>query len=430
MSPRTRNLALSVALVVTVVVASVLAAGKQQPRAVEVNSSTAVTLSRTLSCVRDTSPSSVSSVRIGTVPAGPSGGNVTATQAGRVVFAPQAAASGYGVQWASSKTWFAARSCPSPADDWWFVGAGAGISHRSILTLDNPRSNDANVTVAVYGPKGQVDAPGLSGLRVPAGQSLRIDLETVAPALGDLSVHVSAIRGLVAASMWEQWAQSALAKSVWSWVPSAPLPAHQVALIGVPGKLSHATLFVTNRSSSSAVVNLKVVSGAATFTPTKHPTFTVPPDSTSAIALDDLLKVGIGGLELSSSAPITAGLRSVRGNVESYAAPAERIGAQSTVGLPGAASATLTLASPTASSVTVTAIDARGTVVLQKALALPASRTVSLALPKTAAALSLTSDRRSAIVGAVILDNGHIAVLGLVPTANAARVPAVIARPY
>lgn len=429
MSSRTRDVVLAIAVVAVVVTASLLAGGKQAPRAVEVTSGTAVTLSRTLSCIPDTRPSATSSVRIGTVPAA-AGGNLTSTKAGRVVFAPQAAANGYGLQWAVSKTWFAARPCPSPGDDWWFVGAGAGISHRSILTLDNPRSNDANVTIEVYGPHGQVDAPGLSGLLVPAGQSVRIDLETVAPALGDLSVHISAVRGLVAASVWEQWAQSALSKSVWSWVPPAPLPADDVSLIGVPGKLSHATLVVTNRSSSSAVVSLKVVSGSATFTPTKHATFTIPPASTTTIALDDLLKVGIGAVELSSSTPITAGLRAVRGNVESYAAAAERVGAESTLGLPGGVPATLTLASPAASSVTVTAIDARGTIVLQKVLALPAGQAVPLALPKTAVALRLISDRRSGTSGAVVLDNGHIAVLGLVPTANAAKVPAVIARPY
>lgn len=430
MTPRMRSVVLPLALVVIVVVASLLATGSQTPRAVETSSGTAVTLSRTLSCIPDTRPAAASSVRIGTVPAGAPGESLALAKAGRVVFAPQAAASGYGVQWASTKRWLAARSCPSPGDDWWFTGAGAGITHRSILTLDNPRANDANVTIAVYGPHGQVDAPGLSGLLVPAGQSLRIDLEAVAPALGDLSVHVSAVRGLVAASMWEQWAQSAVSKSVWSWVPAAPQPAARVGLIGVPGKLSHATLVVTNPSSSSAVVSLKVVTSAATFTPTKHQTFTLPPDSTTAVGLDDLLKVGFGGLELSSSRPITAGLRAVRGNLESYAAAADRIGAESTLGLPGGVPATLTLAAPAASSATVQVIDTHGRVVLQKTLTLPRAQTMSIPLPKTAVALSVTSDRRSGIVGAVILDDGRVAVLGLVPTANAARVPPVIARPY
>lgn len=414
-------------LVLVVVVASLLAHGKQGPRQTEASRSTPVTLSRTLSCVPDTAGAST---RIGTVPASTSGYTTLAGKAGRVVFSPQAAASGYGVQWAATKGWFAARSCPTPGDDWWFVGAGAGISHRSVLTLDNPRSNDANVTIAVYGPHGQVDAPGLSGLLVPAGQSLRIDLESVAPALADLSVHVSTIRGLVAASMWERWAQSAISKPVSSWVPTAPQPGREVQVIGVPSKVSRATVLIANPSSTSALVNLKIVNGAATFTPTKHQAITVPPDSTSAVPIDDLLKVGVGGIQLSSSTPVTAGLRAVRGNLESYAAAGLRIGAESTLGLPGGIPASLTLSAPTAQRITLTAIDARGAVVVNKIVAVPAGRTVSVTLPKSAAALRVAADRHSEVTGAVVVDNGRIAVLGLVPTANAARVPAVTARPY
>ncbi|MGN6162602.1 MAG: DUF5719 family protein [Marmoricola sp.] len=422
-----RALALPTALVALVVAMSLAGTGRQAPTSAEPMAGTAVTLSRSLSCVPD-APSS--STRIGTVPASTSGYTVAAGSRGRVVFAPAAAASGYASQWAAGKTWRAARACPSPADDWWFVGAGAGISHRSMLTLDNPRSNDANVTIAVYGPNGQVEAPGLTGLLVPAGQSVRLDLESIAPSLGDLTVHVSAVRGLVAASLFERWAQSAVVKPVSSWVPAAAAPARQTQVIGIPTKLNHATLFVANPGASSAVVHLKVVNAAATFAPTTHQTLTIPPATTSAVAVDDLLAKGPGSLELQSSAPVTAGLRAIRGAAETYATPAARLGAQSTAGLPGGVPATLVLTSPTSSSVGILGIDGHGKTVLSRTVALPAGQIVTVSLPTTATAIRLTQDRRGMASGAVILDRGTMAVIGLVPTANAARVPAVVARPY
>lgn len=422
-----KPVALPLALVAIVLAMSLAANGKQAPHETEPASGVAITLSRTLSCVQDAPRSSM---RIGTVPASSTGYTLGSGKPGRVVFAPRAAASGYASQWASGKGWVAARACPSPADDWWFVGAGAGISHRSVLTLDNPRSNNANVTIEVYGPKGQVDAPGLSGLLVPAGQSLRLDLETIAPALGDLTVHVSAIRGLVAASMWETWAQSPVAKPVSSWVPAAAAPAGQSQVIGLPGKLSQGTLLIGNPSATSAVVRLKVVNATATFTPIRHQELTVPPESTASVAIDDLVTAGVGSLQIQSSVPVSAGLRALRGNVEAYAAPAQRIGAQSTVGLPGGIPTTLVITSPTATRIGVLAIDAHGIRVLDKTITVPAGRTLTLALPATAVAVRVVGDRHDAVAGAVVLDRNGLAVLGLLPTGNAANVPAVVAQPY
>lgn len=422
-----RTLALPVALVAVVVAMSLAAGGKQGPKDAEVAAGTEVTLSRTLSCVHDAGRSSL---RLGTVPAASAGYTVASGQPGRVVFSPQAAASGYATQWATGKGWLAARACPTPTDDWWFVGAGAGISHRSVLTLDNPRSNDANVTIAVYGPRGQVEAPGLSGLLVPAGQSLRVDLEAIAPALGDLTVHVSAIRGLVAASVWEKWAESPVEKPVSSWVPAAVAPTTRLQLIGLPTKLSHGTLLLTNPATTITTVRLRIVNGTAAFAPTSHQLLTLAPQSTTAVGIDDLIKRGVAAVELSSSAPITAGLRSVRGNVEAYAAPAMRIGAQSTLGLPTRVPASLVLTADMASSVEVMAVDSHGKVVLARTVTIAANITTTVPLPATATALRLVGDRRSSVSGAVIVEKNGMAVLGLVPTATAANVPAVVAQPY
>lgn len=391
---------------------------------------TSVTLSRSLSCVSD-APGAAQ--RIGTVPAGTTGYSTASGQPGRVTFQPAVADKGYATQWAAGHGWLAARACPEPADDWWFVGVGAGISHRSYLTLDNPRTSDANVTITVYGPQGQVQAPGLNNLLVPAGQSLRLDLESVAPALGDLAVHVNVVRGLVAASTWETWALSPVTPTVSSWVPPAPALATRVQVVGVPANLTAATLMVTNPNVSSVVVNLRVTTGSATFTPASHPSVTVPPGSTKPVDLTDLLKLGIGAVTVTSpsaASPITAGLRVVRGNTETYATTGLHIGAQSTAGLPDGFPASVLLTSLTAASMDLTAIDSKGAVLLTKNLAVPAAGLMSVSLPPGTAALALVGPADAGVSGSVIIDNGSMALIGLSPTATAAIVPPVVQQPY
>jgi hypothetical protein len=219
-------------------------------------------------------------------------------------------------------------------------------------------------------------------------------------------------------------------KPVSSWVPAAVAPATQVQVIGVPKSLNHGTVLLANPGLTTTTVKLKVVNGIASFAPTTHQQLTIPPQTTLSVGIDDLIKRGVGAIQLSSTNPITAALRSVRGNVEAYAAPALRIGAQSTLGLPTRVPASLVLTASVTSSVQVMAVDSHGKVVLTKAVAIPANTTTSLALPSTATAIRLVGDRRSTASGAVIVDQSGIAVLGLVPTATAANVPAVVAQPY
>jgi hypothetical protein len=49
--------------------------------------------------------------------------------------------------------------CPEPRARWWFVGAGAAtVTHDTVLSINNPRSGQAVVDVALNGTTRQVDA--------------------------------------------------------------------------------------------------------------------------------------------------------------------------------------------------------------------------------------------------------------------------------
>lgn len=417
-------------VVVAVVVAGSLLAHAKVPSTAEVTGNSAVMLTRTLSCVRDAHGSSA---RIGTVPPGTAG--VTASGS-RVSFAPGVAADGYAVQWASGKshraTWIAARSCPSLGDDWWFVGVGSSKQHDTVLTLDNPQPVDATFALTVYGPQGQVVVPGAGSFLVHAGTSQSWDLGTLAPTRdGDIAVRINVTRGLVAASMWETWARTPLYAPTHQWVPAVASPSRRLQLMTVPGAVAPgSTLLVTNPGSSNAVVQVKAVNPDATFAPAKFSVLNVPPGETLSVPFGDLRKVSINSLILTSNIRVSAMLRSVSGSAEAYAVPAQRIGAESTAGLPAGMPATLNLTASTTAEVGVQAVDAHGNVVLTKSVQVLAGKATTVALPKAAAALRLTSDRHSNAMAAISLGGAGIAMIGMAPTANAARVPAVIPQAY
>jgi hypothetical protein len=88
-----------------------------------------------------------------------------------------------------------------------------------VLTLSNPRANQAVLDIDVYGTGGPVDSPGLHGITVPAGGAKVVDLAKVAPAVGELAVNVVASRGLVAISAADRFAPGVVGKAVQEWLP-------------------------------------------------------------------------------------------------------------------------------------------------------------------------------------------------------------------
>lgn len=393
-----------------------------------------MTLSRTLACVPDAANSST---RVGTVPAATKPVMITN---GRAKFAPAEASSGYGVQWLPGRSggtaWLAARSCPTVGDDWWFVGVGPSTQHSSVLTLDNPYDVDATATITAYGLEGPINIPGASLFSVPAGshQSWKLADFAADPAnpTADITIHVTVTRGLVAASVWETWAQSITSPTVQQWVPVAPAAAKRIQLMTHPGALGEgSTLYVTNPGVSPTSVKMTGINAETSFAPVKHATFSVAAGSTSAVPIGDLGNVAFSSLVLSADQPITAGLRQVQGGgLEEYAVRAVPIGAQSTVGLPSGMGAALSLVAGTAADVAVLAIDAGGQTVLKKTVSIPAQRAMSLVLPAEAVAVRLNTLAAGEVSAAVALTGPGVAVLALVPTANVAVVPPVVPLPF
>jgi hypothetical protein len=335
------------------------------------------------------------------------------------------AADAYAVRSASGRSWLAASDCPSPAADWWLVGAGGSLSHHSVVEVDNPRTGDALIDVGVLGPHGQVQAPGLQDIRVASGSRVRLDLAKYAPAVGDLAVHVTATRGLVSVSAPERWAAVPGVKRVRDWVTPQSSASRRATLVGVPADAEDATLLVANPSAREAVVTVQFAGERGTFAPTSHGRVSVPPQTVLPVDLGRELKARPLAVRLTSQVPVTAAVRAVRGRDETTITPAAALGGESVVGVPPGTAGELVLVSLAgAAKPLVVGYDSRGRAVGRRALEVPARGAVRLKLWRTARSLAVTSG--NGVVGALVLGSGQLlATVPLEPTAGRARLPSV-----
>ena len=93
----------------------------------------------------------------------------------------------------------ATAACAEPTSSAWLVGGGTTVGRTSILHLVNPTAVSAEITLELWGESGQVRAPGMAGITVPAGGRLALPLSGFAPDLASPVVHVEARGGQVAA---------------------------------------------------------------------------------------------------------------------------------------------------------------------------------------------------------------------------------------
>lgn len=84
----------------------------------------------------------------------------------------------------------AASACAEPSRSQWLVGGATSTGRQAILIVSNPNVVSASISITVYGENGPVRGPGSTGIDVPAGQSLVIDLASLAPGLTSIITHV------------------------------------------------------------------------------------------------------------------------------------------------------------------------------------------------------------------------------------------------
>ncbi len=303
-------------------------------------------------------------------------------------------------------------ACPGPRASWWFTGAGATLGRRSDLVLTNPDDAPAVLDVRVYGAAGLLDTPGLRGLTLRAGETRRVALVDVVSLTdgAELTVAVHATRGRVAAGLLDT--RRAAGAEGRAWVAASAEPATTVRVVGVP-TAGRRTLLVTNPGPDQALVRLRVQTTSGVFVPLGQGDLSVDPGSVTSVDVGPVLGADTAALELTSTTPVTAAVRTTGGRAGLATTP---------VGTALAGDAVAVLPGVTGARAAVQlAADADGGRVRLRALAADGSATGTADVtlrPGTAAAwpvpagtaFVVASPRAGAVVAGLVLTAPDVAV--------------------
>lgn len=251
-----------------------------------------------------------------------------------------------------------AGECVSPVGERWFVGAGAGADHLSTVELVNPDRGPAVADLTLWSTDGPLEAPRGLGLTIRGGESTTIDLERIAPHRHEVAVRVTVSRGRVAATVADRFGHDGGARRT-DWIPTTTAPATDLLLPGLLRQVDERVLVLANPGDTVGRVGLRVVGARGTFAPTGTEEIQVPAgrvvvtDLTTALAT--ALRQEDAALELTSSVPVAAGLRTVvTGDVVHQAALTPTVGPGAAAVPPGGRTALMLDAGEVAGAVTVT----------------------------------------------------------------------------
>ncbi|MGN6502295.1 MAG: DUF5719 family protein [Pseudolysinimonas sp.] len=127
---------------------------------------------------------------------------------------------------------FTAAACAEPSGSIWLVGGATTTGRTSILTITNPTDVAAQVSLQIFGEDGAVEAPGMSGIDVPAGSQRVLSLAGFAPGVLSPVVHVEARGGRVVAYLQQSIVRGLDATGM-DLIGASPDPAPEQIVPGV-----------------------------------------------------------------------------------------------------------------------------------------------------------------------------------------------------
>ncbi len=198
-----------------------------------------------------------------------------------------------------------ATPCSVPSTERWFVGGGSTPGRTSQVVLSNPESGPASVDTVIFGPDGEVAAPGGRGVIVPPKSQVRLDLSTLAPGLPIAVIHVVVRSGRVAAAMSDRAAAGLLPQGV-DWVPASAAPAGRVVVPGIPSAAASVRLSIVSPSADASVV-IRVITPDGAFRPAGLDELDLTPGRVATVDLSPALKQANVAVEVVATAPVVAG---------------------------------------------------------------------------------------------------------------------------
>lgn len=303
----------------------------------------------------------------------------------------------------------AATECVVPRPEYWLTGIGAGADHATSLELSNPDEGPAVADITVWGRTGRLDVPALRGVTVPGGESQVLDLAELLPRRSELAIHVVVSRGRMAASAWDEIPPLGSRPAAGGWLPPVAEPATEQLILGLVGGDGTDTLVLSNPGADEARVELRIVTGNASFVPEGQQEFRVSPASVETITLTETLRSqiqdGALGLQVRATAPVTAALRSVVGGDLVHAPTVAGTEATTTALLP-AGEAELVLARAGGSGLAVVAAYGDGGLLEEKRVELTDGSGGVVRLPEGTELVRVTPRRTDVAASVVVLGRG------------------------
>ncbi|NYD40947.1 DUF5719 family protein [Nocardioides panaciterrulae] len=310
----------------------------------------------------------------------------------------------------------AVTACRPTSPDQWFTGVGGAATHSSVLELVNPDAGPAVADVTVLGGTGQVDVAKLHGVSVAGHFSVQLDLSEVAPRRGDLALHVVSERGRIAASVLDGSDQLGGGAASQDWLAPQPAPTTDNYVLGLAPGSGTRILTLANDSEDEVRASIRFVTEDSVFAPEGVDEVRVPPQSATRVSLASALGArsadGVVGLEITSSAPVTATLRTLVGGdlSHSVAGPALRSG--TSVIVPSGSKQVVVAGARGVGAVTVVARSASGRQLASTRTGVRPGRGAVVKVPARAALLQVTP-QGTAVHAAVVVSGAGAAVIPL-----------------
>ncbi|MGD9960401.1 DUF5719 family protein [Nocardioides sp.] len=292
----------------------------------------------------------------------------------------------------------AATVCAPPQSEYWFTGGGSASIHSSVLELVNSDSGPAVADVEIRSQRGRLSVNALRGVTVPGGTATSIDLASTAPNRFDLSVHVTITRGRLGASLLDRISDTT---DVADWLSATPAPSTSHVLLGLTEGRGERQLVISNPGEDQARLQVKVIGSDSTFAPVGLGEISVPPQGTLVTDVSDVVRTAmakeVSGLLITSTVPVTAGMRSLTGSPKDLSHAVDAIAMQESATLipvgQKKSTATLVLAAPEESGAAmVTAYDADGAELDSQRVAVKRLTSGAFELPDKTALVSVVAD--------------------------------------
>jgi hypothetical protein len=247
------------------------------------------------------------------------------------------------------------------------------------------------------------------------------------PRRGDLALHVVTQRGRLATSVVTTDDDLAAPPST-EWLAAQPQPNTHNVLMGLAPGSGTRTLVVANEGDDEVRATVRFVSAESVFAPQGVDELRVPPRGVQRVeitaALEDALRTGTVGVDLTSSGPVAASLLSFVDGDLSHAVSGTPIATDAAVLVPEGRKRLVLGGVDGVGTVTVVSSAEDGRVLDRSRSALRPGRGAAVKVPDDAVLVSVLPERTS-VTGSVLVSGNGAAVVPLTPLVRSGLVPHV-----